>query len=356
MNVFKSISLSECADLISSVGEKVTVLAQGEMGIGKSSMLKVLKSKFPDHFVCYVDMTTKDVGDFAVPKIRNIDGVEVCSFIPNEEFGFHNGKPVIMMLDEVGKASKAVFNASLRIILERKLGNYELPEGSIVFATTNLAQEGIGDMIPPHARNRMCVVKIRKPNADEWIDGYALDNGILPEVILAVKEFPQMFASFEDIKDPKDNEYIYDPRSPRPSFVTPRSMEKASDIIKATKHLDENIVGTSLVGTIGQRATYDLMAMVKLANDIPSWDTIMANPDKAQVPESPAAVCMLVYSAVQRIEKDNINKWVKYMGRLAKEAQGLFATSVMRTSKASTVGTSSEFIKWATANNYLFAQ
>lgn len=356
MNVFKSISLKECADLISSVGDKVTVLAQGEMGIGKSSMLKVLKAKFPDHFVCYVDMTTKDVGDFAVPKIRTIDGVEVCSFIPNEEFGFHNGKPVVMMLDEVGKASKAVFNASLRIILERKLGNYELPEGSIVFATTNLAQEGIGDMIPPHARNRMCVVKIRKPNADEWIDGYALDNGILPEVILAVKEFPQMFASFEDIKDPKDNEYIYDPRSPRPSFVTPRSMEKASDIIKATKHLDENIVGTSLVGTIGQRATYDLMAMVKLANDIPSWDTIMANPDKAQVPESPAAVCMLVYSAVQRIEKDNINKWVKYMNRLAKEAQGLFATSVMRTGKASTVGTSTEFIKWATANNYLFAQ
>jgi hypothetical protein len=165
-----------------------------------------------------------------------------------------------------------------------------------------------------------------------------------------------MFASFEEIIDPKDNEYINDPRAPRPAFVTHRSMEKASDILKATKHLDENIVGASLVGTIGKRATYDMMAMVKLANDIPSWDTIMANPDKAQVPESPAAVCMLVYSAVQRIEKDNINKWVKYMNRLAKEAQGLFATSVMRTSKASTVGTSTEFIKWATANNYLFAQ
>ena len=356
MNVFKSVTLKQCADLICAVGDKVTVLAQGEMGIGKSSMLKTLKEKFPDHFACYVDMTTKDVGDFAVPKIRTIDGVEVCSFIPNEEFGFHFDKPVIMMLDEVGKSSKAVFNASLRIILERKLGTYKLPEGSIVFATTNLAQEGIGDMIPPHARNRMTTVKISKPTADEWIDNYALDNGILPEVILTVKEFPQMFASFEDIKDPKDNEYINDPRSPRPAFVTHRSMEKASDIIKATKHLDENIVGASLVGTIGQRATYDMMAMVKLANDIPSWDTIMANPDKAQVPESPAAVCMLVYSAVQRIEKDNINKWVKYMGRLAKEAQGLFATSVMRTSKASTVGTSTEFIKWATANNYLFAQ
>jgi MoxR-like ATPase len=172
MNVFNSVTLKQCADLICAVGDKVTVLAQGEMGIGKSSMLKTLKAKFPDHFACYVDMTTKDVGDFAVPKIRTIDGVEVCSFIPNEEFGFHFDKPVIMMLDEVGKSSKAVFNASLRIILERKLGNYTLPEGSIVFATTNLAQEGIGDMIPPHARNRMTTVKISKPTADDWIDNY----------------------------------------------------------------------------------------------------------------------------------------------------------------------------------------
>jgi hypothetical protein len=65
---------------------------------------------------------------------------------------------------------------------------------------------------------------------------------------------------------------------------------------------------------------------------------------------------MLVYSAIQQVEKDNINKWIEYMGRLSKEAQGLFATSVMRTSKKTTVGTSSGFIKWATANNYLFAQ
>ena len=65
---------------------------------------------------------------------------------------------------------------------------------------------------------------------------------------------------------------------------------------------------------------------------------------------------MLVYSAVQRVEKDTINKWIKYMGRISKEAQGLFATSVMRTGKKSVVGTSTEFVKWATANNYLFAQ
>jgi hypothetical protein len=98
-----------------------------------------------------------------------------------------------------------------------------------------------------------------------------------------------------------------------------------------------------------------MMAMVKLANDLEDWDTIIKNPEKARVPDSPSAVCMLVYSAVQRVDKESVNAWIKYMNRLGKEAQALFATSVMRvTSKASTVGTSRGFIDWATKNNYLF--
>lgn len=357
MDLYKSITLKQTAELIQAVGAHTTILAQGEMGIGKSSILKTLREKLGDKYhYCYGDMTTKDVGDFLVPKIRTLDGVEVCSFIPNEEFGFHFDKPIVLMLDEIGKASKAVMNACLRLMLERQLGTYSLPEGSIVFATTNLAVEGIGDNLPPHARNRMTVVKVAKPSAEDWIENYALDNGILPEVILAVKQFPQMFASFEDVQDPKDNEYINDPRMPRPAFVTHRSMEKASNILKDTKGMSDTIISHALIGTIGQRATYDMMAMVRLANDLPDWESITKSPETTKVPDSPSAVCMLVYSAVQRIEKDTVNAWVKYMGRISKEAQGLFATSVMRTKKASTVGTSKEFIKWATDNNYLFAK
>ena len=226
---------------------------------------------------------------------------------------------------------------------------YSLPKGSIVFATTNLASEGIGDMLPPHARNRISVVKVAKPSSDDWIE-WALDNNIAPEVLLTVKQFPQMLASFEDYSDPKDNEYIYDPRSPRPAFCTPRSLNKASDIIKRTKPLGIDIMAHALKGTIGNRATYDMLSIIQLTDELPTWEAIIKEPTKTKVPDSASAVCMLVYSAIQQVEKDNINKWVEYMNRLSKEAQGLFATSVMRTKKASTVGTSAEFIKWATAN------
>jgi transcriptional regulator with GAF, ATPase, and Fis domain len=42
--MYNSITLKQCADLIATVGDQQTVLVQGEMGIGKSAILKMLKS------------------------------------------------------------------------------------------------------------------------------------------------------------------------------------------------------------------------------------------------------------------------------------------------------------------------
>ena len=229
--MYNSITLKQCADLIAAVGDKQTVLVQGEMGIGKSAILKMLKSypQFKDAYFCYVDITTKDVGDFIVPKIRTIDGNEVCSFIPNEEFGFHfKGKKVVMMLDEIGKARGGVMNACLRLMNERGLGVDQLTEGSVVFGTTNLSVEGLGDNVPPHALNRVTRVRVKKSDAPTWIEDYAIPTGINPVIIGTVAEYPEMFASFEDYEKPEQNVYISDPRTVRGAVVTHRSMERAA--------------------------------------------------------------------------------------------------------------------------------
>ena len=83
---YSSITLNDAAELVAASGDKVTYLFSGELGIGKSSILKQLKKRFGDAYhYCYVDMTIKDVGDFLIPKIVNVDGVEVCRFVPTAE-------------------------------------------------------------------------------------------------------------------------------------------------------------------------------------------------------------------------------------------------------------------------------
>ena len=172
------------------------------------------------------------------------------------------------MIDEFGKANPAVKNALLRLILERKVGSYTLHPDSLIFATTNKGSEGVGDLLPPHARNRMTVVQTRKPTNMEWIE-WGINNDIDHTLLGWAKDNPQIFYSFEDIKDPDDNPYIFHPKQNRAAFVTPRSLEAASDILKVRDGLDDQTSTAMLIGTIGERGAMDLMAFVKLSDQLP---------------------------------------------------------------------------------------
>lgn len=351
-----ALSLDQIALAIRFGGNQRTILVQGHMGTGKSSLLYSLANDLPTHTPCYFDCTTKDLGDITIPKLAVIDDADYVTYVTNEELGVHLGKPVILMIDEFGKANPAVKNAMLRLILERKIGSYELHPDSLVFATTNLGAEGVGDLLPPHARNRMTVVTARKPNNIEWIE-WGINNGIEHSVLGWAKDNPQLFASFEDVKDPEENPYIYHPRDQRAAFVTPRSLEAASDWLKQREHVDDQTLTGLLMGTIGNRGAMDLMAFVKLADQLPSLESIKQSPDTAKVPTSAAAVCMVVYRALAAIERDWIDAWMTYLSRLDKEAQGMFANGVRapKYSKQSIVMTNRKFTDWAMANNYMFA-
>jgi len=323
---YATLTTMQVADVVSAVGTNTTVLITGEVGIGKSSILKMLAARFPTHHPAYFDLTTKDLGDIMLPKVHDI----YADFVPNAEFGLHTGKPVIVMLDEIGKASKAVVNACLRLMLERKLGTHTLPEGSIVFGTSNLSVEGLGDNLPAHARNRITTVRMAKPTALQWVENYAIPNKLEPVVIGTVLEFPSMLASFEDYEKPEQNLYINDPRTVRSAFVTPRSLEKSSELVRGLKQFGDDVLTHSLIGTIGEAAAMDMMYMIKLDMDLPRWADIVADPTNTHVPKNAAAACMLIAKASMILDKDSVDSWMTYLVRMSAEAQGLFARLVMK--------------------------
>jgi len=352
-----ALGLDQIAQAIKSGGNKRTVLVQGHMGTGKSSLLKTLSRELPEHTACYFDCTTKDLGDISIPNIAHIDnGDGYVTYLTNEELGVHMDKPIILMIDEYGKANPAVKNAMLRLMLERQIGSYTLHPDSLVFATTNLGAEGVGDLLPPHARNRITVVTSRKPDNMEWIE-WGINNGIDHTLLGWCKDNPQLFAGFEDVRDPDENPYIYHPQQQRAAFVTPRSLEAASDWLKQREQFDDQTLTSLLMGTIGERGAMDLMAFVKLADQLPSLESIKQDPKNAKVPDSASAVCMVVYRTLSTLDKDWMDAWIDYMVRLDKEAQGMFANGVRapKYSKQSLVMTNKKFTQWAMDNNYMFA-
>ena len=363
-----SLSLNEFANAIASVGSDVTIIGQGEPGIGKSSMLKAVAKRYPDYEVAYIDCTLLDLGDFALPytELASAGGeeIKVTKFAPNARFKFQSGKPVIVMLDEIGKAMKAVKNVLLTLMLEKRIGDMALPEGSIVFGTTNLATDGVGDSLEAHARNRVCFVTVRKPHAGFGADGsldsdswgaWAVENDIAPEIIAWVKQFPHALESYTDSAQ-KDNLYIFNPtRAGQSAFVTPRSLEKASHIAKKRHLLGDSVTISALAGTIGESAARDMQAFFTVVDKLPTWEAICESPSSAKVPDDAVAKCILVFSAITRVDKDTLPKWLKYADRLDKELQALFARSIVKsTNKQAMAVSNKEFVKWATDNQWLF--
>ena len=355
-----ALSLEQAKELILSIGWLRTVLLQGHMGTGKSSLLDEIAEALPDHIACFFDCTTKDLGDITIPNIAKLDdGTGYVTYLTNEELGAHNNKPIILMIDEFGKANPAVKNALLRLILERKIGSYTLHPDSIVFATTNLGSEGVGDLLPAHARNRITVVETKKPDAMEWVE-WGIGNGVDHTILGWVKDNPQVMQDFRDVPNPDDNQYIFHPKAvDRAAFCTPRSLHAASDILQNREGLDDNTLTAALMGTIGTRAAMDFMAFLKLADQLPSLESIKNDPDNATVPTSASATCMVVFRSLSTVERDWMDAWMTYMLRLGTEFQSLFANGVRSSkydkAKQSMVMQNKQFTQWAMDNNYMFA-
>lgn len=350
------LNLQQTANLITTIGDEITVLVEGHMGTGKSTLLSLLGENFPDHELCYFDCTTKDLGDLSVPNIVGdaARALDYVTFSPNEEFGIHLNRPVAIMLDEFGKANPMVKQGLTRLMLERMIGNRKLPEGSIVFATTNLGAENVGDMMAAHQLNRVTRVKLRKPDVMAWLE-YGFNNALDPIILSWVKDNPQLMQTFEDCRA-EDNPYIFHPNEVRTSFVTPRSLRKASDIMLRREKLDDDTLTAALIGTIGGRGALDLMAYVKLADQLPSLEAVKTNPKAAVVPASPAAVCMVVFRTLANIESEWMDNWMTYLNRLEPEAQAMFANGARSKGykKQGVVMRNKTFQDWVRTNKHLY--
>lgn len=371
-----ALEINQLATAIKAMGDKRTVFVEGDMGSGKTSILNLLRAMLPEHVPVYLDATTKDLGDLMVPMFDKIDDAGIVRYALNEELGFHHKKPVILMIDEYGKANPAVKNGLLRVALERKIGSHELPEGSIVFMTSNLGAEGVGDLLLPHQRNRIVRVRMRKSSAPEWIENFARPNGLHPAVIGWVKETPKVGESFTDVdmrvgdttrmradeinqKLDELNPYIFHPKATwRTAFFTWRSGEAASDILWAyeANAFDRETLTQLLIGTIGERATRDMQAYIALSDDLPQMLDIQTNPMTAKIPEGAAAQVMVVDKALATLEYAWVSNWMKYLGRLPREVQGLFVNTARRTNynKLDVITSCKEFGDWCLENGWLY--
>lgn len=327
---------NEAAALIRINGSKVSYVIEGEPGVGKSSILKTLQGQMGNEYeYIYIDVPLKDIPDIAL-SMPNHDTKTTVPYVNSIWYGKDKLKPKVVMLDEVFKGSEYVKLMMNRLLLEHMVGDYALPEGSIVFGTTNNASDGVGDKSNGHTNSRVVRVRISKPSQAQWTQ-WAVDNKVDGLVLAWVAQNPAVFNSYKDTAfDPrlhKDGQgvfhYIYHPQHNNVSYVCPRTLEMASHQLKNIGELGDALITKALVGTIGSKAALDMSALIALGSDLPHPNDIIKEPTKARIPKSAPAQLMMLYKSMQYLDAENMDSFVTYFKRMPLEMTSTWIKTVV---------------------------
>jgi hypothetical protein len=351
VNFSMSVSLHEAKEVIKAIGDTITPIVVSEPGVGKSSILKMLQAEMGDGYdYIYVDCPVKDMMDVAA-SIPNHDR-KALEYYVSDLFKMDSGKPKVIMLDEFMKAPKLLQIIFTRLMLERSVGDKPLPKGSYVFGTSNNTTDGVGDTVQGHVGNRVCFLPMRKSTADEW-NLWATEHGVARPIRAWVAMNPRAMKSYLD-PDQQDNPYIFKPSSTSKSFVSPRSLTKASPIVEKRDIIGENAMMVALAGTIGEAAAKSMAAFIAFEGKLVSFKDVIAAPTKVAVPDDISAQVMMMFEAVDYVEtQDELNSYMEFVNRTkSSEVQSIFFTMIMR-AKPRVARYNEQITKWATANHML---
>jgi len=362
VTVDRLVSINDLRKMIPIYGADITPVIQSEPGCGKSSLLSAMAVDFGDEWrrpgdefpadkyqYIYVDCPVKDLADvgMAIPVHED----KRLEYYGNELFQLDDPRPKVIMLDEFMKSPKLLQVLWTRLMLERMVGERRLPEGSIVFATSNNQTDGVGDTMLAHAGNRVMILKMRKPNDQEWTV-WATDAKIHPLLRAWVSLNPSALASYLD-GNQEQNPYIFRPENRNLSFVSPRSLAKCDVILRNKALVGEDVTVAALAGTIGESAAASLGAFLTMDKDLTPPREILKNPTTATVSDRPIVLLTTLFNLVDVIEvQDDLTNAMKYIKRIkAEEIQAVFFSMVCQSQRTiKLVKTSKDITDWAAKN------
>lgn len=164
--------------LKAGIEKRIPVMLWGPPGVGKSSIVAQtaagLGIGLVDLRLAQLDAT--DLRGIPVPnrETRAVDWYPPA-FLPREGRG-------VLFLDEIDKAPALVKNSALQLVLDRRLGDYSLPEGwAMVCAGNREEDNAFSSPLGAALANRMIHVGI-EPDLGTWTR-WARGNGIPEEFI-----------------------------------------------------------------------------------------------------------------------------------------------------------------------------
>ena len=239
----------------------------------------------------------------------------------------------LINLEELPSAAPMVQAALYQLVLDRKVGEYELPEGASLIACGNRdTDRGVVHRMPTPLASRFVHLEIRV-DARDWCE-WGAANGIAPEVLFFIEYEPDLLHRF-------------DPRSKERAFPCPRTWEFVSHIVKRRNGLDAGVERALLRGTVGEAAAVEFAAFLQVWRELPHPRAIVVDPENAVIPQNASAL-MALCGALYKLASDvNFDAIVTYATRLRREVGESLVGACIRREPA--LQRTPAFIRWAAA-------
>ncbi|HIO92293.1 MAG TPA: AAA family ATPase [Leucothrix mucor] len=272
-------------------GSHTPVMLWGAPGVGKSQIIAQIGDRH-DIPVIDIRLSQMEPSDLRGIPFRDHDKVEwaIPAMLPNAE---RHGNKGILFLDEITSAVPSVSAAAYQLILDRKLGEYEVPNGWAIFAAGNRqGDRGVTYAMPSPLANRFSHYDV-DIHLDDWV-AWAYQNNIHESIIAFLRFRPELLFDF----DPAHNPVAFP--SPRSWEFTNRALQKFSD-------KPVLLLGT-LQACVGPSAGIELKAFIDSLDQMPDLDAIIRGEDiKApkEIDLQYAVASALVGRAIRAKNDDN---------------------------------------------------
>lgn len=251
----------------------------GPPGIGKSSIVRQIAK---DMGVEFIDVRLSQLaptdlrGIPTIDKEKNVLNWAAPNFLPRDE-----DSKGIFFLDEFNMATSVLMGISQELILDRRVGDYKLPDGWVIIAAGNRAED------------RAAVNALPAPVANRFVHFSAEAN---------LEEFKELMYNYFDFSEKSKSEIIgflnFRPEllfknskaSKDMAFPTPRSWEMAGNLLD---------MGIDIVHAVGEDTSIQFRAYQKVCSKIPNLLDILEGSDvKCENLSDPSTVTAVISGLV----------------------------------------------------------
>jgi len=284
------------ASIKHAIAKQRPIFLWGPPGIGKSDIVHQIADTINAHVIdirlsLWEPTDIKGIPYFDSNANKMVWGAP--AELPDAEMASQH-EAIVLFLDEMNSAAPAVQAAAYQLILNRKVGQYHLPDNVYIVAAGNReADKGVTYRMPAPLANRFVHLEMRV-DFDDWFQ-WAVNNNIHTDVV--------GFLTFS-----KKDLYDFDPKSPSRSFATPRSWSFVSELIE--DELDENTTTDLVSGSVGEGLAVKFMAHRKVAASMPNPTDILAGKVKEMKAKEISAMYSLTVSLCYELKEacDNGDK------------------------------------------------